>query len=679
MTLRYVSSRVLNWSKESKLYLSDLAAIALLLLPITLASSLAMLLGHAFRVLEIASASELLFYVSDILINLYPTTFCVVASYYLSQKTNASSAIFIIYALVLFYILSLGSQDFSTSHTLPNNPLLALLSAIATYLYYFYFPVRLLDPNSFDFASRLIKYIFHIFCFSIFALLLSQLVILTGSYLENLVSSVGLDPMTFAGGLIYQTLLGILGAVGINGHNMLFAMKQQIYADSLANIEAWQAGEASLNIISQGFYDAFLSMGGSGNCISLLLCVLIFSQKYNHRMLAIVAIPMVMFNINEVLLFGLPILFNPIMIIPFILVPLVSFVIVYACIALGVVSPVVSIVNWMTPPIFSGYFAMGEQLDGALLQMFVITVGIFIYRPFYLVYVGKHLISLDPNTRYAAAEGSIFNHVLRSVRDSTHDNITQSSAQKRMAKILRQGNLVMFYQKIQSIQNKEQYNYEALLRYVDDKGKLCSPEFILDFQLLEAMPLLDKLVIELVLTDMQKMDLRLGGRVSINVSVASIEKPDFVSHLLSRLDHYSIAPTSIEIEITEEAMLSDKVFLTRVMTELQQSKITIAMDDFGSGYASFPHLLQYPFNKVKIDRSLLLDAQSNKGKEIYKLVTKLGEIANCKIVAEGVETQQEFEFIENCGVDFVQGFYLARPLPLEKLHGNLAVGNKIAS
>ena len=149
--------------------------------------------------------------------------------------------------------------------------------------------------------------------------------------------------------------------------------------------------------------------------------------------------------------------------------------------------------------------------------------------------------------------------------------------------------------------------------------------------------------------------------------MASIEQPDFVQHLFSRLEHYAVEPSKVEIEITEEAMLSDKVHLIKVMAELQAHNITISMDDFGSGYASFPHLLQYPFNKVKIDRSLLLDAQSNKGKEIYKLVTKLGEIANCKIVAEGVETQQEYEFIKDCGVDLVQGFYLARPLPLENL------------
>lgn len=667
MILSNISARVSNWRQGSKLYLSDLAAIALLLLPITLANSLAMLLGHAFNLIELDYVSELMFYVSNILINLYPTTFCIVASYYLAQKTNASSAIFIIYALVLFYILSFGNLGFSASFTLPNNPLLALLSAIVTYSYYKFFPIRLLDPNSFDFASRLIKYIGHIFCFLLIAIALSQLVIYLGAYVKAGILSVGLDPLTLNGGLLYQTLLGVLGAVGINGHNMLFAVKQQIYADTMSNIDAWAAGEASLNVISQGFYDAFLSMGGSGNCISLLLCVLIFSQKYNHRMLAVVAIPMVMFNINEVLLFGLPILFNPILIVPFILVPLVSFMIVYACIALGIVSPIVSIVNWLTPPIFSGYFAMGEQFDGAILQVVVIIVGIFIYRPFYLAYSGRDFVSVDPTTRFAAAEGTIFSNVLRSVRDSANDNITQSTAQKQVAQILRQGQLVMFYQKIQSLQNPHKFNYEALIRYIDDSGKLCPPTFIADFQLLKAMPLLDKLVIELVLSDMQKIQLPLGGRVAINVSVASIEQADFVNHLLARLEHHGVSPSKIEIEITEEAMLSDKVYLTRVMTELQAKNIAISMDDFGSGYASFPHLLQYPFNKVKIDRSLLLDASSTKGREVYQLVAKLGHIANCRIVAEGVETQQEYEFVANCGVDLVQGYYLARPMPVESL------------
>ncbi|MBV7317428.1 EAL domain-containing protein [Shewanella sp. NIFS-20-20] len=668
MTLRDAFSYLSLWSQGSKLYLSDLAAIALLLLPITLANSLAMLLGHGFNVIAWHEVSSLLFYISDVLINLYPTTFCIVASYYLCQKTNASSAIFIIYALILFYILSIGSQDLSTSFTLPNNPLLALLSAFFTYIYYSNFPIRLLEPNSFDFASRLAKYIFHIFCFSILALVLSQLVIYINQYVADMISTIGLDPLTFTGGLIYQTGLGILGAVGINGHNLLFTIKQRIYAESVANLTAWQAGEASINTISQGFYDAFLSMGGSGNCISLLLCVLCFSRIHNHKMLAVIAIPMVLFNINEILLFGLPILFNPIMIIPFILVPLVSFIVVYSAITLGLVPPIISIVNWMTPPIFSGYLAMGNQFDGAILQLIVIAIGVLIYRPFYLAYAGKHLKSTTtPAANYAEVENSLFEHLLRCVRISSANSIKKSLAQKNITTILTRGKLVVFYQKIQSVEHGEHYNYEALIRYIDDKGDLCPPHFINDFQLLESTQLLDKLVIELVLADMQTMHLPSGGRVSINISVASVEQADFVEHLLARLAHYAIPAQRIDIEITEEAMLNDKVYLTHVMAEIQAQGITISMDDFGSGYASFPHLLQYPFNKVKIDRSLLVDANTPKGKDIYRLVAQLGQIAHCKIVAEGVETEQEYQFVKDCGVDLVQGYYLAKPQPLTQL------------
>lgn len=100
------------------------------------------------------------------------------------------------------------------------------------------------------------------------------------------------------------------------------------------------------------------------------------------------------------------------------------------------------------------------------------------------------------------------------------------------------------------------------------------------------------------------------------------------------------------------------------MEALQAQGIRIAMDDFGTGYASFPHLLKYPFDKIKLDRSLLLDANDQKGRDLYELVAKLGHITHCEVVAEGVETQQEYDFVKGCGVDKVQGYFFARPSPL---------------
>ncbi|HHF2871257.1 TPA: EAL domain-containing protein [Vibrio diabolicus] len=656
-----------KWRLGSKSYLTDLASIALLLLPLTLSNALAIFLGHASRILGGAEVSQLLFHLSDILINLYPTAFCIVAGYYLSHKVNVSSAIIIIYSLVMFYLISIENDSLSSNYMLPNNPLLALFSATVSYVYCKSFRIELLDPQAMDFSSRLFKDVLHFFVFVLFAVSLSHVTAAVMDAFTTTVAGLNFDPLTFTGGLFYQSILSLLGAAGINGHNMLFAIKQQIYAATEANMAAWQTGEASLNVISQGFYDAFLSMGGSGNSISLLLCLLLFAKERNHILLALAAAPLVMFNINEVLLFGLPIIFNPILVVPFVLVPLVSFIITYCAIASGLIAPVENIVNWMTPPLLSGYVAMGHQVQGAILQLVVIAIGVLIYRPFYLAYAGKYVGQLGVSNTYNGLEQSLFKSLLSSVKDANTSSISKSSAQKRLTSILREGELVMFYQKQHSTKDAEQYSYEALIRYKDEDGNLLSPTFIEDFHRLDAMPLLDKLVLEKVLSDMKEMGLSDQRRVAINVSVATIQQVDFVQHLQGRLVYFGIPAEWLEIEITEEAVLDNEVSLTSTMKALQSMGVRITMDDFGTGYASFPHLFKYPFNKIKLDRSLLLDANDHRGRQLYRLVAKLGHIANCEVVAEGVETQSDYDFVRSSGVDKVQGFYLARPVPLDEI------------
>ncbi len=662
--LSVFKNKLTSRNNDSYSYIYDLSAIALLLLPLTLSNALAMLLGHTFNVLELPFFSKLCFHLSNLLINIYPLSFCIISGYYLSHKTTFNSALFIIYSLVLFYLISIENGSLSTAYYLPNNPLIALLSALVTFIYCTRFNLLQLEPQALDFSSRLFKHMLHFFVFIGSALFLSKVVVKVIEYFTSLISGLSLDPLTFSGGLIYQTLLGLLGAIGINGHNMLFSTKQTIYSATQENMTAWATGETPLNIISQGFYDAFMSMGGSGNSISLLLCVLIFSKERNHIMLALAALPLVIFNINEVLLFGLPIIFNPLLIIPFVGLPLVSFLITYLCISSGLVSPVVEIVNWMTPPLFSGYIAMGNNIEGTLLQLFIIIIGIFIYRPFYLSFAGKYSIRLKSVMSETLVEKSIFTNLLDSVRTSASNSLNKSSAQKRLATLLHEGELLMHYQLLQSVLDKHSFSFEALLRYQDKTGKLHPPTFICDFQLLNMMPMLDNLVIDKVLLDMQQMTLSPLHRVAINISVASIEKTDFVSHLLARLSHFSIPPQWLELEITEEAILSDNLPLLQTMENLKSHGLKISMDDFGTGYASFPHLNKYPFDKIKLDRSLLQDTVTPKGKELYQLIAKMGEIADCEVVAEGVETTEEYEFVAKCGVDAVQGYLLAKPQPL---------------
>lgn len=126
-----------------------------------------------------------------------------------------------------------------------------------SYLYCKHLRIQLLEPQALDFTSRLFKDVLHFFVFVLVAVSLSHVTAAIMVWFSGAVRSIGVDPLTLEGGLIYQTVLGLLGATGINAHNMLFAIKQQIYAATEANMAAWQAGEASLNVISQVFTTPF--------------------------------------------------------------------------------------------------------------------------------------------------------------------------------------------------------------------------------------------------------------------------------------------------------------------------------------------------------------------------------------------------------------------------------------
>ncbi|MGL4515940.1 MAG: EAL domain-containing protein [Shewanella sp.] len=655
-------------------YMYDISAIALLLLPLTLTNAIIVLIGQGLLRVGYGDAAHQLFSCSTLLINLYPLSMCVITSYYLSRRTSFNSGSFIIFTLSFLYILSYGNQFFSPPYYLPNNTMLAILSPFITLLYCAYTPQRILSPSSPDFTLVLLSHVTHFFCFAAIAFGLS---VLSPYLLEQLTALSGgyqLDPLTFTGGLIYQAILGGLGAIGINGHNFLLPVKQMLHEMSVNNLADWQAGLAPLNTISQGFYEAFLSMGGSGNSISLLLCILIFSKHRHHTILALAALPLILFNINEVLLFGLPIIFNPILIIPFVIVPIISFVVAYVAISTGLFTPVMSIVDWMTPPLISGYIATNNNLDGTLLQLIIIVLGIVIYYPFYIAFAGK---GINKNQRIDNTEHLSLQQMLREMKTISQHNKMCSHAQHQVETMFQKGNFVMFYQRLKQIQSGRRDGFEALVRYCDEHGKLHSPTFINYFQQLCLMPMLDKIIIDLVLADMQRMPLAQLSRVSLNISAESISQPDFVGHLLQRIQHYGIAFDKIEIEITEEALLDDTEQLLKTIVQLQQMGIDVAMDDFGSGFASFPHLMRYPFNKVKLDRSLLLDCSNEKGKKLYRLLSNIGSIAECSVVSEGVETEAERIFVTECGVDIIQGYLIAKPEPLTEIlrHLSKSTGN----
>jgi EAL domain-containing protein (putative c-di-GMP-specific phosphodiesterase class I) len=150
--------------------------------------------------------------------------------------------------------------------------------------------------------------------------------------------------------------------------------------------------------------------------------------------------------------------------------------------------------------------------------------------------------------------------------------------------------------------------------------------------------------------------------VAVNVSAVQLYNPDFVRELHQILLETGLSPRRLEIEITETALVRD---FDRALATLRQIKalgVRIAMDDFGTGYSSLSNLRAFPFDKIKIDGSFIRSVNSNdQAATIVRAVLGLGRGLGLPVLAEGVETEAELQFLQAEHCDEVQGYLLGRP------------------
>ncbi len=187
------------------------------------------------------------------------------------------------------------------------------------------------------------------------------------------------------GSLVAVFLIQLLWSCGLHGASIVGGVMGPIWLASMdANRIAFQAGSSELpNIFTQQFFDIFIYIGGSGATLALVIAMLLFARSQQMKQLGRLAIGPGLFNINEPITFGMPIVMNPLMIVPFILAPLSIVIITYVAMTTGFVArPSGIAVPWTMPPIIGGYLAAGNKFSGAILQFVNFLVAFAIYYPF---------------------------------------------------------------------------------------------------------------------------------------------------------------------------------------------------------------------------------------------------------------------------------------------------------
>lgn len=155
--------------------------------------------------------------------------------------------------------------------------------------------------------------------------------------------------------------------------------------------------------------------------------------------------------------------------------------------------------------------------------------------------------------------------------------------------------------------------------------------------------------------------------ISINMSRLHLFRKHFVEELFAITKKYGVAPKELDIEITENVYLADVSTLNQVVAKLQKYGFFVSIDDFGSGYSALNMLKDIPADIIKIDKEFLqLSTNSERGKKVIKNIILLCKELKFKVMVEGVETEDQLEFLTSFGCEVAQGFYYAKPIPVSE-------------
>lgn len=472
---------------------------------------------------------------------------------------------------------------------------------------------------------------------------------------ERLFSSIGDG---FLPALLYTVLVHILWIFGFHGSHMMESVAVNHFSNVGENI-----------IFSKSLFDTYVVMGGCGTTICVLIGILLFAKKRRTRSLGKIAIPTVIFNINELLNFGLPIILNPIMAIPFLCVPVMALTLAYGAVALGIISPVMQEVTWTMPVLFSGYAASGS-LAGSLLQLLIIVLGVAIYRPFILLNEQFYSIRMQGKIKNLTEELQKYEE--RGENPAFLHHVDDNGMVARMLlqelkNAIKEKQLYLLYQP-QVDGNGACIGAEALLRWEHpDYGFLYPPLIIYLAKEGNILPDLERNLFDNAIKAIRQIEQECGKefKISVNITAHSLDW-EIQEYITEELKKYEVEADHLWLEITEQDMLMNSEMVMEKVAELKQGGHKLLIDDFGMGHTSLGYLQTEYFDVVKLDGSLVTNIHtSTTNQKIVSSVIGLGKKLDIKVVAEFVETREQYEMLKQLECDWYQGYLFGKPMPLE--------------
>lgn len=458
---------------------------------------------------------------------------------------------------------------------------------------------------------------------------------------------------------------------GIHGNNALEQVTQSLFTPALAvNQQLAAQGLPPVEIFTKQFFDVYVFLGGSGATLCLIAAVLLRTRRANTKQIAQISLLPALINVNEPVIFGIPIVLNFYLLIPFVALPVILTIITYAAMSWGMVPLTSAPVEWTTPILLGGYLTSGS-LAGSLLQFFNFIVGMIIYLPFIRLYE-KQMAHGEEETMHKLLKAVVHRH---ETKEATLLN--QPDAVGHLARLLaRDLERDLRDEKIR-LEYQPQVNaldgvigVEALLRWTHDYYGPVAPPIAV--ALAEETGLIHDLGKWIIKTACEQLKTwnndGLNDLVmSINITPVQLDDRSLKNGIRQILKETGLNPRQIELEITEQAALGGFIRIER-LHELKSLGLRLAMDDFGMGHGSLLYLKEFNLDTIKIDGALVRDVLTNdKCGEIINAIIKLSQSMGIRVIAEYVENEEQRNTLFELGCYDYQGFLYSPSIPPEYL------------
>lgn len=425
---------------------------------------------------------------------------------------------------------------------------------------------------------------------------------------------------------------------------------------------------------AKNLIDTFVIFGGVGSCLGLAISILLYAKDQHAIKISKISMPFLLFNITEILLYGLPIVLNKKLFTPFILVPILNLGL--ALLFINTVPIQFSAISlpWTTPIFINAYLATDGNWLVILFQVLLLSLDVMIYTYFVRGYVRtqsstEHFTMLTKKLNISSSiqskRGIKFQEAQAYLVNSHVDT-------DEIIKLIIDNELTVHYQPVINLKGSSNLHFEALLRLRKSDGTILLPYFLPTLESAGLSSVIDIWVCRKVRADIIAWQAQgFNPLVSINIHPNTFLDDSVMQQIFPLLTGFNI-----QFELIERAFFNHSES-SHMIELLKKMQFKLAIDDFGTGYSFLQSLHKTTADTIKLDKQLLDATNTEKGYKIYHHTSQMCKDLGFNLIAEGVETEAQLNIVKQVGIESVQGWYYSAALaPAEAKQFAEAFNNK---